>query len=120
MARLIDELISRGADDWITAAEVAWVAKSVGGAATDDDARDLAVAVIHAVLEAGLMEAGDVTDGGFFPWDLSAAKSVERIEREWRTLGRSPELGEVCWLANTTVGNRTAKPAHNEDPDQRQ
>ncbi|HYN65010.1 MAG TPA: hypothetical protein VES36_10450 [Candidatus Limnocylindrales bacterium] len=106
---MIEELLMRGADDWVTAAEVAWVAKSMGGSATDDGKRDIAFKLIRQVLEMGLMKAGDVTEGGFSAWELSPAESFARIEREWRSLGRIPEIGEVAWLANTPSGSRRAE-----------
>ncbi|MGH7425387.1 MAG: hypothetical protein ACREJP_04405 [Candidatus Methylomirabilales bacterium] len=106
---MIDELLLRGADDWVMAADVAWIAKSAGGAATDEEILDLAVGMITAVVTQGLMHVGDVTDGGFFEWDLSPEEAIEMVEREWRALGRPPDLGDVCWLANTAAGDIRAK-----------
>jgi hypothetical protein len=117
---LIDELLARGADDWVTAAEVAWIARSVGDASTDGDVLEVSVDVIRAVLTDGLMDAGDVTDGGFFEWGLSPAESVRRIEQAWLLLGRLPNLGEVCWLSNTTAGQaRAERVMAHRDRDQR-
>ncbi len=107
--RMIDELLVLGVDDWVMAADVAWLAKSIGGAASDEDVLDLAIAVIEEVVTRALMQIGDVTDGGFFEWDVSAQDAVERVAREWRALGRSPDLGEVCWLANTPAGDARAE-----------
>lgn len=102
---MIDELLLRGADDWVPAAEVAWVAKSTGGAASDEEVLDTSIAAIRHVVMNGLMEVGDVTDGGFFAWDMDPRGAVEKVARDWRALGRSPDLGEVCWLANTPAGD---------------
>lgn len=106
---LVDELLARGADDWVMAAEVAWIVRSVVGASTGADVLGVSVDLIRTVLTEGLMEAGDVTDGGFFGWDLSPEESVKRIEEAWRQLGRSPILGEVCWLSNTSTGQACAQ-----------
>lgn len=103
-SRMIDELLVQGADDWVMAADVAWLAKSVGGA-SDEDVPDMAIALIKEVLTRGLMQIGDVTDGGFFEWDMSPEEAADRVSREWRARGRSPDLGEVCWLANTAAGD---------------
>lgn len=108
-SRVIDELLIRGVDDWVTAADVAWLAKSVAGATSDEDVLDVATTIIKEVMNEGLMQVGDVTDGGFFEWDLSPEDALERVIREWRTLGRSPDLGEVCWLANTPAGDARAE-----------
>lgn len=106
---LINDLLIRGADDWVTAAEVAWVAKSVGGARTNDDIKTLSLELIHEVLSAGLMEAGDVTEGGSFPWEASPDEAAARIDHSWEQLDHDPNLGEVCWLANTYAGNKRAQ-----------
>lgn len=34
---------------------------------------------------------------------------MEKVERDWRALGRPPDLGDVCWLANTAAGDTRAK-----------
>lgn len=54
------------------------------------------------------MEVGDVTDHGFVPWGLSPDDAMVRVEQKWRDLGRSPDLGEICWLANTDFGDERA------------
>lgn len=106
---MIDELLIRGADDWVMAADVAWLAKSVGSAVTDQEVLNLSIHTIRAVVTEGLMQLGDVTDGGFFEWDLTPEASIEKVERDWNALGRLPDLGEVCWLANTPAGDTRAK-----------
>ena len=98
-----------GAEDWVMATDVAWVAKSTGGAAGEDLIRTLSVRLIRRVLEDGMMEIGDVTDGGFFEWNLPIDEAAELVDRKWRELGRSPNLGDVCWLENTQKGNRRAE-----------
>lgn len=105
---MIDDLLLRGSDDWVTAAEVAWLAKSVGGATTDEEIREVALSAIKEVVMRGLMQVGDVTDDGFFEWDRSPEDSLEAVAQEWRALGRLPDLGEVCWLANTPAGDARA------------
>ena len=91
------------------AAEVAWLAKSLGDAETDEEILDVTLRAIRAVVEKELMQIGDVTDGGFFEWELTPEESLVRVQREWSALGRSPGLGEVCWLANTGAGDIRAK-----------
>lgn len=106
--RMIEELLIRGADDWVMAADVAWLARSVGGAGTDQEVMNLSIQTIREVVAEGLMELGDVTDGGFLEWDLPPEASIEKVERDWTALGRHPDLGDVCWLANTPAGDTRA------------
>lgn len=113
-SRMIDQLLLRGSDDWVTAADVAWVAKSVGGATSDHEIQELALAAITEVVTRGLMQVGDVTDGGFFEWEETPDEALETVARAWRALGRSPDLGEVCWLANTPAGDARAQTVADE------
>ena len=108
----IDNLLMRGCDDWIQAAEVASVAIEVGGAESPDQVRELSLELIRHVVEQGLMELGDVdvageweSKEGFRKWDLPIQEGLNRVEREWNALGRNPTLWEICWLRNTALGS---------------
>lgn len=105
----------RGADDWVGAWEVASVVESMASGANEVEVRDSAFLLIRQVLSHGLMEIGDVAGTGshpvyvhdscrFQPWGLPVERSMERVEQEWNALGRSPTLGEVCWLNLTEKG----------------
>jgi hypothetical protein len=102
------EILERGLDDWIQAAEIASVAKSIGGATTEASIRTLALELISAVVSTGLMKPGDLTAEGFREWDLDEEQALARITREWK-VGQLPGLGEICWLSNTTSGDQRAK-----------
>ena len=56
----------------------------------------------------GLVGVGDVTAEGFRPWNLSMDEALKRIEHEWTSLGRWPQIGEICWLSNTEKGDMRA------------
>src|SRR5947209_168031 len=104
---LVKELLMRGAADWVSAAEVAWTCKSTGEAQSLDSIRRLAVRAIRMVLDLGLMEVGDLDPIGrtFRKWELATPEAVERIDREWTRLGRSPQPGDLFWLSNTAKGD---------------
>lgn len=110
------ELLLAGLDDWVHLPEIAWIAKSVGGADVKEDAVKLSTKVIRILVEEGLMEIGEVTEGGFFEWDLSLDRAIERIEGEWLALERDPLPGDVFWLANTSEGDTRAKNLLRERP----
>lgn len=106
---MMDELVIRGTDDWVMAAEVAHIARSMGRALGAESIRGLSIILIGRLLEDGLMEIGEVSDGGFFEWGLPIDEAIERADRAWNDLGRPPNLGEVCWLANTGKGTLLAE-----------
>jgi len=103
MLRCREAILIRGLDDWVRAAEVASIARTVGKMDSNPAARVLAMPVIRCVLEDGTMEVGDVTDSGFASWGVSASEAMRRIEQDWRE-SASPGLGEVCWLSLTGKG----------------
>jgi len=103
-----NEIRSRGEDDWMMAAEVAWVAKSVGGAETLSEVRDVSTEVLGDVLRAGEMRIGTVTEEGFQPWEGTVEEWLQRVERQWDALGRLPEMGELFWLARIVDGTASA------------
>ncbi|HOM99907.1 MAG TPA: hypothetical protein PLM33_06600 [Acidobacteriota bacterium] len=101
------ELLKCGLDDWVDAAEVVWVAVSVGKAKDEKGIRELFLRMIREVLERGWMKIGDVDvvgPGGFAEWGLSVDEALEKLEREWDALGRLPVLWELCWLDITEEG----------------
>ncbi|MFH0888582.1 MAG: hypothetical protein V1871_05170 [Planctomycetota bacterium] len=115
----INDLLIRGTEDIIQAAEVASVAITVGGAKSQDEIRDLSLELIRNVVQQGLMEIGDAVGIGHHPtyvyervdfrvWDLSFEAAMARVEREWKALGR-PNLGDICWLRNTEKGNELSE-----------
>jgi hypothetical protein len=75
------------------------------------DVEEIRGAVIDSLddlLHLGLLEAGDVTaDGrGFVPWPLSATQIISRIQAEWDTLGREPNIGDIVWFRATEIGEQ--------------
>jgi hypothetical protein len=71
------------------------------------EVRRLSLQMARELLESGHVQAGFPTpDGrGFVPWQLSSAEVLARIEREWDSLGREPNIGDVVWF---TEGETTS------------
>ncbi len=79
----------------------------------DESVPDLSFAILEHLLLNGLMEAGDVTDDGFVPWAVNPSEALSIIKAEWRKLDELPNLGDVCWLNNTALGDEIGrKKAH--------
>jgi hypothetical protein len=105
----VADLLLRGLADWIDAAEVASVARTVGGARTEHEVRELSLQLLRELLGRGLMEVGAVTESGFEPWRVAVDRALERIESEWRSLPKGPDLGDICWLNLTEKGQTRAE-----------
>jgi hypothetical protein len=72
---LVEDLVARGVDDWVCAAEVLDLA---GRTRLQDpvERRTLALGLIAEVLFSALMEPGDVDATGFKASDLPAAEAI--------------------------------------------
>ncbi len=102
---LVEELLRRGLDDWVDATEVAWVARSVGGATSEAEVRDLSLRVLRELLGRDLMDVGMVTETGFTAWKIPVDQALQQIESEWLALPKGPDLGDICWLNLTKKGS---------------
>jgi hypothetical protein len=103
----IEDLLVRGLDDWVQAAEVASVSRTTGGAQSDEASRELSLRLIRKLLEDGLAEPGMVdAQEGFLPWGVPVNAAMQLIEGSWSTKQQGgPGLGEVCWLSLTPKGH---------------
>jgi hypothetical protein len=110
---MVDELVVRGADDWVMLSEVdRLVATNAArhGFDLSESARiTVGLEVIRAAIERGLTDTGDVSESppGFVPWSVPLPVAIERIGREWRATGEL-KMGDVCWFANTNDGDAYA------------
>ncbi len=112
--RCVEELLQAGYDDWEDAAGVASIAIIEGRVESVDEIRELSLEMIRHVVRQGFMELGELAAGeGFRKWDLPMQECLDRVEHEWKALGRNPKLSEICWLCNTAKGNEIGK--HIED-----
>lgn len=103
-------IILEGLEDYIGLWEfTAFVRRSLS---TDNEVaiRSTVLALANELLERGVMVTGFPTpEGGFEPEESEPGEIVERIEREWRELGRMPDLGEIIWFDLTEYGERYAR-----------
>lgn len=106
---LAADVLLRGNADWVHLAEVKWVVKSIGGERAKDRVIESSLDVIRELLESRLADIGDVTDGGFFEWNLPIEDAIKRVRGDWVKLDQELRPGDVCWLANTAAGNKLAE-----------
>jgi hypothetical protein len=107
------DILRRGCHDILQLAEVASViAKHLGAPPAHPAVLTATTLIIDELLSQGEVEVGDArtVDGvvTFIPWAAPQDEVMNRIIVEWTNLGRQPRLGEICWLANTALGNAHA------------
>jgi hypothetical protein len=100
----VDELLRRGSDDWVSASEVAGVAKFTGGVTTLDEIRKLSLEMVEKVILEGYMKIGDVKKDGFHEWTCSPQEAISKVGHIWQSFKEWPRVGDICWLAITQNG----------------
>jgi hypothetical protein len=111
---LHNELLDRGLSDILQLSEMAGVARRhLGGSPSEDEVMRATTEIVGELVDAGYAIVGDVAkdDKGILyisSWGLGSADTVKRIEDGWRSLGRPPNLGDVCWLELTESGRAHA------------
>jgi hypothetical protein len=105
---LAGRIFHDGLDDWVSLRNIVVIAQNtVGGEKGDVDTAVLAA--IRELVAAGLVEVGEVSDGGFFEWDGSLQESIERIARSLRLAQDENDYAFAVWLCNTTQGDEIAR-----------
>lgn len=105
-AEVIKRLLLEGKDDWV---DLGTLVRRVGATGlTGDELRGKSLEIIRELLTRGWVSVGDTTGPGFAPWPSSISESIDRIANEWKTLGRKPRLGDICWFCNTAAGDARA------------
>jgi hypothetical protein len=105
------EFLIEGLDDWIGLWRFARAARDDQPAATVDAIREQTLPMIRKLVVGEYMKAGALTEDatGFVPWNEQGEAAVARIDREWRALGRDPNIPDICWFENTPRGDQVAR-----------
>jgi hypothetical protein len=114
---IVDQVVVGGAsgavggyDDWVDLCGVTSAVQEKLGV-SGEALLQTTLAVVNEILTTGLMTVGVLSSDmtSFIPWQSAVPEALARIEREWRALGRDPNLWEICWFANTAAGNERAR-----------
>lgn len=103
----LHDLLLAGRDDWISLAEAIWHLSDPESPSRVK--RESTLNSLRHLLDAGLVAVGDVSSGGFVPWPGTPIQVLERLEADWDRLGRAPLTGDLCWIANTPLGDERAE-----------
>jgi hypothetical protein len=75
---------------------------------TQEQIRAATCAAVARMLAGQLITVGAVSEGGFVPWAFGIEETVQRIDSEWKRLGRI-SLGDICWCEATSLGKETGR-----------
>jgi hypothetical protein len=103
---LIEDVLARGVDDWVYAAEILDIAArtELGDAS---QLRQLSIGLVAELLVRGLVLAGEYDGDGHRPWECSTGDAIARIAEEWQSWGDEvPTPGAIVWLDLTAAGRQ--------------
>jgi len=112
--RLAAQLLVSGLDDWLHLADISWAAGQFARSDQTEDVISVATEALATLLEHEFIQIGEVSDGGFFEWDVTNDEAIDRVRRAWLALDREPQPGDVCWIANSALGNERARDVAND------
>ena len=108
-SKCIEDVLIRGLDDWVQAAEFASAVQLAG--APKAEIRERSLDVLQEMLQRDLVQIGDVTENGFAAWAMSDSQAIAKIDADWRESVGEPDLGDLFWLNLTEAGERLANHA---------
>jgi hypothetical protein len=100
---LESKILFDGLDDWVPRAAIQGAARLLGAATKKDEVARSRESV-RALVEAGKVEIGTVTDVGFVPWSGTPDEILRQLDEQWQT---KDEFG--FWTRNTESGIRAAR-----------
>ena len=74
------------------------------GPNAEADVRPATLQLLRDLLHADLIQAGlpNRNGPGFAAWQTSTDETIMAIDRDWRGLGRDPDIGEIVWFTGCT------------------
>ncbi len=107
------DLLVEGLEDYVGLWQVAKHVHRLYGSLPAERVRDVSLERLRPLILEGLIEPGLPAEGGnFSSWDEDAKTALDRIEFEWRRLGKDPNIWDICWFKNTEKGNALARTLH--------
>lgn len=112
---VLEGLVEECARDHVGLWEIINAVRLDVGGKEPEEIRVLALQLVRALLSKRGMQVGHPDPDGrrFVSWDLSPHDAVRRIDQEWSSLGREPNIGEVAWFTKepTLLDDQPHSPA---------
>lgn len=108
MRRLTQRILREGLDDWVALGTVEHMVAAEQSLAEPEGLAEAVVAQVRELVEAGLVEVGQLSAGGvgFIAWHEPLEQVLNRIAEAFRL--EPNDRNWVCWLSNTPAGDRIA------------
>lgn len=105
-SRVYADVLIEGLDDWVPIDQLIWAARQETGGGPW---QDYFTALLHQLLDQGLIRIGELADEGFAPWSGDPDEIVRLVREDLARLSWEPKLGSRAWIANTEAGDEAAR-----------
>lgn len=97
---VLNSLVEECRQDHVGLWQIVNAARYDLGASTPAEMRATTLRLVRSLLhDQGIIVGHPTPDGkGFVPWNVSPEGAIRRIEMEWESLGRDPNIGDVAWF----------------------
>jgi hypothetical protein len=86
-------------DDFVGLWAIPWKIRQMRPRFSEEELRQDTLEIVRFLLEDPQIVAGHPTlDGKFVPWTMDVPSVLQRIENEWRALGRDLDPGDIVWF----------------------
>jgi hypothetical protein len=95
----ISDFLSECADDYVGLWSLIRLIKHQCPGCSSDQVVTKSLGIIIELLDQGRIKIGQFNQNKEYQsWRLTAKESAERVETEWKKLGRDPDIGEIAWF----------------------
>lgn len=100
LGQIVENFILEASEDYVGLWRIVNAVRHELGEADEAQIRSTSLKIVEELLNRGV-EVIDYYQGrGWVRWSEQNSQTIiSRIEREWNTLGRDPNLGDICWFS---------------------
>jgi hypothetical protein len=100
VARIAAAFIAECKNDFVGLWALAWEIRRAFPEYDVTQRREATMRVARLMLVSGNIMIGDFDrDKRFVAWPIQGVSALELLEEVWDTLGREPDIGDLCWFA---------------------
>ncbi|WTW98569.1 hypothetical protein OG216_36845 [Streptomycetaceae bacterium NBC_01309] len=104
--RVFADVLIEGLDDWVPIDQLIWAARE---GAHGKPWRDFFAELLRFLLDAGLIQVGELAADGFSPWSGNVGEVVQSVLDDLERHSWQPKLGSRAWISNTEAGDEVAR-----------
>jgi hypothetical protein len=99
---VLESLVQECQEDHVGLWRIANAVRCDLGSRNASETQAMTLRLVRSLLHERGMQVGHPAPDGrhFVAWNLPPEQAVSRIENEWSTLGREPDIGEVAWFTS--------------------